>query len=198
MQNCANKASRISSASAAPVISSRAPRAARKSTAMYSGARPPFMVPIAKSHEARARRRQSRWRALIATPLSGCKCCSRNFPDDHFLQTLKSFFRETADPQRIDARPIGMLMQIALVEEHESRLLGRVVLFESGWLRDAAIQHLRSKVSARERFFCPRNSFALDLVGLIPADRRYRADASGMPRRLITSSIVSRVVPVVR
>src|SRR5205814_4946314 len=79
MQNWAKSASRISSALAAPVISSRARKAARRSTATYSGASAHSIVPAAKSHEARARRRQSRWRALIATPLSGRKCFSEIF-----------------------------------------------------------------------------------------------------------------------
>src|SRR5437762_4181268 len=86
-----------------------------------------------------------------------------NLRNDRVLQTVQAILGETADPQRVDVPPIRMFRQIALVQQHDPDLLGRVLTKSTRFL-NATIQHLEEKIGARQRLFGARDSGALDLV----------------------------------
>src|SRR5438067_756170 len=84
MQNCPKTESRICSTSTAPITSPTARNASFRSAARYSGDSRWLIAARARSPDSNARRRQSRWRVLIATALSGLRFCwAMRVADDH-------------------------------------------------------------------------------------------------------------------
>ena len=114
--------------------------------------------------------------------------------DNFLFQSAQPVFCQAGNPQRVVILPIGMFRQIALVQEHD-RLVGPSRVQQSPAVsarcdrRCAGADRRSEEISP-----CGRSLRARDR----PAESRRPAVSSrriGTPRRLITSSIVSRVVP---
>ena len=96
--------------------------------------------------------------------------------------------------KRIRRLPVGMFRQIALVEQDELDSIRRVLL-EIGRLRRIAIDDVKKEIGGGERLLGALDSLAFEFIRRIRAARPCRAIESECPRRFITSSMVSRVVP---
>src|SRR5437773_2589885 len=128
-----------------------------------------------------------------------CNCALRLqvlFGDarENFLFDLRqAFSRRARNTQRVEMFPITVFRQIAFVQKHNfTAIVGAFLEMWRPWR--VAIHDVETQVRGLERFFGARDSLALEFAG-----RRWRPAVSskriGTPRRLIISSMVSRVVP---
>ena len=97
-----------------------------------------------------------------------------NARENRLLQAAQSVFLDAANPQRIMIFPVGMLRQIALVEQHELDSIRRVPL-EARRLRRIPIENVQKKIGRGERLFGARDSLAFQFILRNRAGRPCRA-----------------------
>ena len=99
-----------------------------------------------RSLAASARRRQSRWRALIATALSTSQRCALTFARIFSSRPASPSSVRAGNAQRIAIFPIGMLRQIALVQEQQLCALRGLASRNASGLAPSRVDEMKDQI----------------------------------------------------